>query len=441
MGEASTFAAAQKVANQMTEAKIKVIRQQRGIQKRAMTVLEKYLSKYDDEDKLDSVVDGELKLEDLKKIKEKYENNHTSIADYMVQLEKTDAELEDHEKEFEHFEERYSAAATKLNKLLEKARKDSATQQPISANAPASAVQYIKSQTALKLPEIHLPNFDGQLVNYQSFKETFKALVHKDVRLGAVQKLFYLKGCLKNISLFAEISSLELTEDNYDLAWELLVNRYENRKTLVNQHIKAIFNLSKVDRNSASSLRQLIDNVSKHIHCLKSQKIEISDAVLIYIVTSKIDSLTHQLWEAHDSLTNVDAVATFESLKLFISNRARALENVEEFDQRTAGVKPKWQVGSPAVGHRQAMNTTSNRKVLAALELDSKCEYCQDKGHRIYNCARFLSLTIQKKLGIVKEKDLCQKCLKSHQGNICSTLFNCRVCGSATHNSVLHQEK
>jgi hypothetical protein len=186
--------------------------------------------------------------------------------------------------------------------------------------------------------------------------------VHKDVRLGAVQKLFYLKGCLKNISLFAEISSLELTEDNYDLAWELLVNRYENRKTLVNQHIKAIFNLSKVDRNSASSLRQLIDNISKHIHCLKSQKIEITDAVLVFIVTSKIDSLTHQLWEAHDSVNNVDAVATFESLKLFISNRARALENVEEFDERTAGLKPLWQACKPTVGHSKVSNPTSSKR-------------------------------------------------------------------------------
>jgi hypothetical protein len=247
-----------------------------------------------------------------------------------------------------------------------------------------------------------------------------------------------LKGCLKNVSLFAEISSLGLTEENYDLAWDLLISRYENRKTLVNQHIKAIFSLPKVERNSAHSLRLLIDNVSKHLHGLKAQQIIMNDAVLIYLVTSKIDALTHQLWEAHDSNLNVDAVATFECLKLFITNRARALENVEEFDQRKFLPGSKVAEGPAAVSYQQRFNPTPKRKVLAALNYSFNCDFCQLK-HHIWKCESFLSEPTKVKLDFVDKKGLCKKCLKIHQGN-CKFLFKCKDCGSAHHNTLLHQE-
>jgi hypothetical protein len=419
----------------MAESKLKVFRQQRGQVKRSMTLLEKFLSTFGDDDELSSIVDGEVKAEDLKRLRSSFEENHNGMTVNLVELEKNETDLTAHEKEYEHFEERYYAASSKLNSLIEAAKTELLKTQPAQTVAQSSTSNHhLKMQTSLKLPEIHLPVFDGQLVNYQSFTETFKALVHNDVRLSAIQKFFYLKACLKNTSICLEISSLELTGENYDLAWKLLVSRYENRKALINKHIKALFTLPKVDRNSASSLRQLIDNVSKHIHGMKSQQIVIDDAVLIYLVTSKIDGLSHQLWEAHDSNVNVDEVATFESLKMFMSNRARALENVEEFEIRSS------RNAVPGQGQR-FKNPTQNgqRLVLAALNYESgQCVLCQGK-HPIWRCKCFLDKPIKEKLEFVSQKGLCEKCLKIHSED-CKFQFSCRVCRSARHNSLLHQD-
>jgi Protein of unknown function (DUF1759) len=437
----------------MSENQLKVWRQKRGQTKRCMTVLEKWLTSLSEDYKLNSIVDGEVKIEDLKQWRITFEDCHNGMTECMVNLEREENELSNHEKEFEHFEERYSTALSALVNLVEAAKKDlRPVQQPQQADNATQVIQQPRMQTSLKLPEIHLPFFDGQLVNYQAFKETFKALVHNDVRLSAIQKFFYLKGCLKNTSMFAEISSLELTEENYSLAWDLLKTRFENRKALINKHIKYLFNLPKAERNSASSLRQLIDNVSKHIHGIKAQQIVIPDAILIYIVSSRIDELTHQLWEAHDANTNIEDVATFESLKHFISNRARALENVEDFSQR----KPS----QPAYGQAatvqqygskkyQDRNKPDKKQTLAAVQgpqtdNDSgktSCVFCR-KPHRkgLWGCDDFLSKHVEERIQFIKQNFICEICLNKHS-NECKFTGFCRVCRSARHNTLLHQEK
>lgn len=453
----------------MAEAQLKVWRQKRGQTKRSMTILEKWIGGLPPNYKLESIIDCELKISDLKTGRLNFETYHNGITECLIELEADDEKLENHEKEFEHFEERYQQAMLSLNKMLEAARNELQVLQPHPA-AEANLNGNKKVQSSLKLPEIHLPLFDGLLVNYQSFKETFRALVHNDLRLSAVQKFFYLKGCLKNTSLFAEISSLALTEENYDLAWELMVARYENKKALINKHIRYLFTLPKTERNSASSLRQLMDNVSKHIHGIKSQQIIVPDAILIYLVTSKIDELSHQLWEAHDANLNVEEMATFESLKMFLCNRARALENVEDFNQRKTGQQPVQQFGKagsssyPPKFHNK--NNFENRNVYSIqknVEMGrhqpnkfmsmsngkdqhrnsqgnkyGKCVICSEE-HPIWRCKTFLNKPIKDRELIVKDKRLCEKCLREHEPNACTFKFACRLCNEL-HNTLLHQD-
>lgn len=441
----------------MAQSQLKVLRQTRGLAKRQMTLLEQWLQTTEVENyKLDSIVDSELKIDDLRGWRERFNTYHEKITVVHIQLEATDEELENHHKDFDDFERRYSAAMTKLNLLVENAKKEvqAESQQHYTANAVTN--RQITSSTSLKLPQIELPNFDGQLVNYQAFNETFRALVHNDVRLSAVQKFFYLKGCLKNITIFAEISSLELTEQNYKLAWELLISRFENKKALINKHIKLLFNLPKAERNSASSLRQLLDNVSKHIYGIKGQRVFIPDAILNYLVTSKVDELTHQLWEAHDQNINFEEVATFESLKTFLSNRARALENVEEFNIRRPGSavvgqnpgKPMPTHGAYKYGNK---NISTPRNVYAALQnSDNKylnkrysgtCAVCHDM-HPAWSCPTFLSKPVKDRLEVAKAKGLCEICLNKHSTEDCKNAnWKCKVCMDSSHHTLLHHEK
>lgn len=434
----------------MAESKLKVQRQHRGQAKRCLTILEKWLASLEDDYELESLTDGEIKLEDLKSWREKFEESHNGMTEYLIQLNTSDEDMENHEKDFEHFQERYTKAVSQLVSLIDVAKKALLAAQPVAADTAVKVLS--KAQTSLKLPEIHLPVFDGKIINYESFKETFKALVHNDVRLSAVQKFFYLKGSLRDTSIFSEISSLSLTEENYTLAWELLVSRFENKKILVNKHIKHLFSLPKVERNSASSLRHLLDNVSKHIHGIKSQHISIPDVILIYVVTSKLDELTHQLWEAHDSNTNFDEVSSFESIKLFLLNRARALENVEEFSQRKLAEKPpakNFAFSEKAKGFKQ---NPDKKRTFAAIQAENKsakyenksryiatCNVCEET-HKVWFCPKLLTQSVNERLVLIAEKQLCEKCLGKHNIKECISALTCKVCMKPHHHTLLHKD-
>lgn len=74
------------------------------------------------------------------------------------------------------------------------------------------------------------------------FRDTFKSIVHDTEQLSLIQKFHYVRLSLKGEA--AEVfNSLEVSDDNYNIAWELLVERYKNKSLLMNNHVKALYNL------------------------------------------------------------------------------------------------------------------------------------------------------------------------------------------------------
>ncbi|EZA59724.1 hypothetical protein X777_16372, partial [Ooceraea biroi] len=90
------------------------------------------------------------------------------------------------------------------------------------------------------------------------------------------------------------IHSLEITEANYEIAWNLLKQRYDNKRVIVNTHIKAIMDLPSMSKENPDELRQIADGAARHIHALEALKRPTShwDDLLVYILSSKLDSVT-----------------------------------------------------------------------------------------------------------------------------------------------------
>lgn len=61
------------------------------------------------------------------------------------------------------------------------------------------------------------------------------------------------------------IESIEISDQNYIVAWELLKNRYEDEKSIRKQHVQCLFEIPRVQRESAGAIRELIDHVQKHL--------------------------------------------------------------------------------------------------------------------------------------------------------------------------------
>jgi len=57
---------------------------------------------------------------------------------------------------------------------------------------------------------------------------------------------------------------LEITNNNYEVAWNSLKQQFENKKLIVQHLIHALANLPYITKESHIELRQLSDNVSQN---------------------------------------------------------------------------------------------------------------------------------------------------------------------------------
>lgn len=125
----------------------------------------------------------------------------------------------------------------------------------VNSSANSDNNGYYKTSTELittnktNLPTISLKTFYGEYEQWSEFKDSFIYSVHNDETISAFCKFQYLKSVLSEKAL-AVIENIKITADNYKIAWNLLNERFEDKFLLVNSHIKAIFDIPPMQKES-----------------------------------------------------------------------------------------------------------------------------------------------------------------------------------------------
>ena len=187
--------------------------------------------------------------------------------------------------------------------------------QSILRNDQANNVQASKRN----FPRLNLPFFSGSYESWLGFHDIFKALVDDDKYLPAIEKLYHLKGCLKDET--AEIiASLELSSENYIVAWELLKERYDNRKIIRQTHVKALLNLPYMSKDFP--VRSFVDQIQKHVRAFKALKepVEQWDTPLVETIKQKVNSFICDKWE---DASCESANPTYKEIITFLQRRAQ----------------------------------------------------------------------------------------------------------------------
>lgn len=277
----------------------------------------------------------------------------------------------------------------------------------------------------VRLPIINLPNFDGSYDKWLEFRDCFTSLIHNNDSISAIQKFYYLRSCLQGEAAQV-IHSMTISVDNYPIAWELIQGRFENKRLVVYNHVRAMFNMSNVKKESCSSLRNLYDTFIKNLRALKSlgQPTDMWDTLLVYLITSKFDDTTNREWE---SCVLEGDLPSMTDVSNFLKRRCEILEKLEARSDSKVEVNKGRNKGTNKGYTSSYVNTSL------------MCYYCK-KAHTIYNCESFLKLPINSRIEEIKKLKLCINCFKpSHMAQAC-TSSNCRKCGKR-HNSLLHLSK
>ncbi|CAG7696131.1 unnamed protein product, partial [Allacma fusca] len=392
------------------------LRQKRKALKSSLTRLKTAIDAYSDDVDAGLVESHSLRLNE---IWNDLNINHFAILD----LCKTQSEFDAQQGDFDISESRVIEMRAKLFSVS----RYQPTSHPMQ-NSSASFHAEPKVQD-VRLPKLDLPTFSGSIQDWMSFHDLFSATIHNNHSLMPAQKLQYLKLSLRGDAARI-LQSMKVTDGNYAIAWELLTNRYENRRELVFAHIKRLTMQSSLQAESASGLRELVDTTNECMRTLEilDQPTQSWDSIVTFLILQKLDPETRRLWEL--SLPN-NEVPSFKSLIEWLEQHAQALNSIAHTKtkvQSKPSIKPETKL------HAKSHHTINETKT------NNKCSIC-DGNHPYFKCSNFLAKSAVERMKSVKERKLCLNCLRpNHFASQCPSENTCKQCGEK-HHSFLHFER
>lgn len=280
--------------------------------------------------------------------------------------------------------------------------------------------QFLPSTSQVRLPDVKLPVFDGKLENWLNFHDLFVSLVHSSVGLSNIQKFYYLRSSLSDTALQL-IQTIPISANNYPVAWNLLLEHFQNTARLKQSYVDALFEFTALKRESATDLHSLVEKFEANVRILQQlgERTEHWDILLVRMLSNRLDPTTRRDWEEYSS--NQEAIA-FKDLSSFIQRRVTVLQSIQA---KTSEVQPSTVLKRPVL-----RSVSSHGASQVSLR---KCVICSEH-HPLYLCESFSNLPTEEKEKEVRRHQLCRNCLrKGHLSKDCSSSSYCRSCQGRHH--------
>lgn len=280
------------------------------------------------------------------------------------------------------------------------------------------------------LPRIKLPIFTGDYQSWKSFHDLFASMIRDNTELSSVEKMHYLKTSVSGEAARL-IGNLPLSGDNFEVAWSLLVSRYENKRFLATAQLDRITNLKPLKTKSAQALRALLTTISEAMGALRVLDCAVHhwDPLLLHFLVKLLDPETREAWEI--KLGTSSNYPTYTQFEEYLVARTRALENMSLHAITSASQKdhsagfssrPRAKIAA----HVVAPNTSSS---------NTTCPLCGST-HFLAKCERYHSKTLQQRRDYILKQRRCFNCLGPHVASKCTSTKRCFKCGKKHHTSI-----
>ncbi|XP_075159812.1 uncharacterized protein LOC142232963 [Haematobia irritans] len=297
-----------------------------------------------------------------------------------------------------------------------------------TASEPHNTSTTRYSDVCIKVPPCDTEIFKGSYEEWPSFRDMFTAVYANHPKLTAAQKLYHLRNKTRG-SAGAIVKRYVLCDENFSLAWNALKTRYENRRILVDNQLKILFNIPIATSEDSESLQRIHSSVKDCLSTLSTLNVNIEtwDPMLIYLVSTKLPEETISQWE--QSLKSHRELPSWAQMDEFLVNRFEVVERISSFRNFKAHNDLPTKYSSQSASKVQTY--TSQEK------LNQKCPVCFSN-HSIRICTEFLKFSPQERIDFVFKNKLCNNCLSSaHIKPKCKSKRVCLKCKKA-HHTLLH---
>jgi len=300
------------------------------------------------------------------------------------------------------------------------------------------------SRVKVKRPDLVLPVFDGEIVNFGSFMEQFDSAIHTDNTISDVLKLQYLISCCTG-SAKTMISSMEVTAASYGCAREVLKQQYGNirlQKIALRNKIRnlvpvyKVFPISKV-KDCFAVLTSFTNSLIRLDPTFSSNSsAEMEEIISKFPSEITIDFHRNLLPENQMVKSALDFIAkniTYYEMLEGARNPNFGLGKEEKVEVKGEGKKKGSKNGKDKSQVYSMSNCLQSESDKSAFKGNRKlkCHLC-DEEHRVKDCVHFD--TVEKRQKAAANRSLCFNCLfPGHSYTKCGSKYRCSKCKGKHH--------
>lgn len=222
------------------------------------------------------------------------------------------------------------------------------------------------------------------------------------------------------------IADLTVADANFIIAWNRLLDRYDNNRIVVYKHLHKILT-QQAAKNNSKSIKRLLDTTDQVLLALQNmgRPIEFWDDWIIITTTQKLNEESRKDWERR--IGESKDLPTWEQLKNFPSEQFRILEGIENTNRREHPKLPEKAEKSVIKSYQ----STINQQGRAACDGD----------HKLFSCTSFKGMEVKQRWELAKKQKLCFLCLYHHDDKLkCDKQKPCKKC-NRRHSTWLHEDR
>ncbi|VDK45704.1 unnamed protein product, partial [Cylicostephanus goldi] len=268
-----------------------------------------------------------------------------------------------------------------------------------------------------KLPAIPIPIFSGKAWQFENFWTLFEANVNSQP-LTKLQKFNYLISALRGEAR-ETIQRYPISEENYDLALDLLRNKYGDEFKLISS-LQHRLEGARAENNSIPAQRKLLEYLIPIIAQLQKKGVDLKGSFTSQKILSKfIPSIQRKTLEQ-----KMEGWRTEEDWR--INELLEELDKQITKEERINGMVTEVKIGR----NNKIRENPPNQNPIVPV-----CLFCKSTWHRSMFCSKYA--TIEQRRKFFEENKRCYNCAKEGHSSKQCTAISCKLCSGKKHHHTL----